>query len=116
MSTHSNELLRTSFCEAESLVNSRPLTTSPAIGDICLGMRMVPVLSVTKESPAPACAGCCSVATHSASFGCCSVATHSASFGSTNHTKLTDRGCKEPFVFRVVDVSFSPLSNRVRAD
>ena len=30
--------------------------------------------------------------------------------------KLTDRGWKEAFVFRVVDVSFSSLSNRARAD
>ena len=37
--------------------------------------------------------------------------------GSANvHMKLTDRGWKEAFVFRVVDVSFSSLSNRARAD
>ena len=45
------------------------------------------------------------------------VAVRSASFEApTFHMKLTDRGCKEAFGFRVVDVSFSSLSNRARAD
>ena len=65
---------------------------------------MVPVLSVAKESPAPA-----------AGTGRCGCA--QCFLGSANvHMELTDRGCKEAFVFRVVDVSFSSLSNRARAD
>ena len=74
----------------------------PAIGDICLGTRMVPVLSVAKESPAPAAhTGC----------GCAQCFLGSANV----HMQLTHRGWKEAFVFRVVDVSFSSLSNRARA-
>ena len=79
----------------------------PAIGDICLGTRMVPVLSVAKESPAPA-----ARTGPAARCGCAQCFLGSANV----HMKLTDRGWKEAFVFRVVDVSFSSLSNRARAD
>ena len=101
--SHTETAFRHDHLQAYS--TGRHLYTWPAIGDICLGTRMIPVLYVAKESPAAAAAA-------RTRCGCAQCFLGSANV----HMKLTDRGWKEAFVFRVVDVSFSSLSNRARAD
>ena len=68
---------------------------------------MVSELSVAKESLTPA--------AHLPLWLCIGFLV-----GTNDHMKLTDRGCtvnlKKHLFFRVVDVSFSSLSKRVRAD
>ena len=65
-------------------------------------MRIVPILSAAKDSPAPA------GRTLAAVRGCTQCFLGSAN----DHIKLTDQRCKAAFVFRVLDVSFSSLSNK----